>query len=443
MKPQRNFNRIISSLFQAVIDALIYHLSFYIVIAVWLSGHAPRSLTFEVMEFFTGTMLAVFYFNSLYSFKTWMFWDEMKAVLKSSVLILLVIVLYLYSQKFDISRFTLAMGIIIFIPLCLASRYLFRRLIFALGIISTNIIILGAGRTGTIFAEKINTHPFTLGKITGFLDDDPDKAGTTVEGIKVRGKLEDFAVICATERVDEAAVAISKASRKLLTEILDIVEFHVRQVHYIPDMYMLTTFSPSMRDVDGMPVIPASQGLLNPVNRAVKTLTDYAGALTAVIIFSPFMLWAAWRIKRTDGGKVFSQLERSGLRGKRFMMYKFRTSGLSDGGASLRRSYVDELPQLFNVLRGEMSLSGPKALKENDLEHVYGINAVKISTVKPGITGLWQISRHTENDVKICAEMNLYYIRNWTLWLDTVIMIRTLIAVFVLKRNYPSYQSNP
>lgn len=440
MKPQRNFNRIISSVFQAVIDALIYHLSFYIVIALWLSGHAPRSLTFEVMEFFTGTMLAVFYFNSLYSFKTWMFWDEMKAVLKSSFLILLVIVLYLYSQKFDLSRFTLAMGILIFIPLCLASRYLFRRIIFALGIVSTNIIILGAGRTGTIFAEKIKTHPFMLGKITGFLDDDPDKAGTAIEGIEVRGKLEDFAAICATERVDEAAVAISKASRKLLTGILDIVEFHVRQVHYIPDMYMLTTFSPSMRDVDGMPVISASQGLLNPVNRAVKALTDYIGALTAVIVFSPFMLWAAWRIKKADGGKIFSQLERSGYRGKRFMMYKFRTSGLSDGGASLRRSYVDELPQLFNVLRGEMSLSGPKALKENDLEHIYGTNAGKISTVKPGITGLWQISKHTENDMSICAEMNLYYIRNWTLWLDTVIMMRTLLAVFILKRTYPSYQ---
>ena len=362
MSNHKNCTRLLASFFQAIIDALMLCLSFLIAIGLWLHGKAPLTFTPEVITFFTGTMLAVFYSNSLYSFKTWLLWDEIRAILKSSVLILLVIVLYLYSQRFDLSRFTIAAGMIFFVPLCVTARYIFRRLIFSLGILTTNIIILGAGRTGKIFAEKIMDNPFTLGRVTGFLDDDESKHGRTVAGCKVQGSLEDFAAICAEERIDEAAVAISTASRSLLTHILDIVEFHVRQVHYIPDMYMLTTFSSAIRDVDGMPVISASQGLLNPMNRAVKSFADYVGAVAAMIVVLPVMLRTAWRVRKDYGGGIFSSQERSGLNGRAFMMLKFRSSGRGKTGKKLRHSYFDEFPQFFNVLKGEMSLVGPKAM---------------------------------------------------------------------------------
>ena len=435
MGHQKNFTRIIAAIFQAVIDAIIFRLSFWLTVSFFMAGRITRTLTPEASTFFTGTMLAVFYFNSLYSFKTWLLWDEMKAVLKSSFLILLVVVLFLYSQKFEISRFMLSAGIIIFIPLCITSRYIFRRAAFALGILSTNIIILGAGRTGEIFAEKITDNPFTLGHVSGFLDDDESKQGLTVAGFKVRGTLEDFPVICAKERIDEAAVAISTASRSLLTHILDIVEFHVRQVHYIPDMYMLTTFSSSIRDVDGMPVISASQGLLNPVNRAVKSFADYTGALAALVILSPVMVYSALKVRKKYGGQIFSRQKRSGLDGHVFSLCKFRTSGRGKTGRRFRRSYIDEFPQLFSVLRGEMSIVGPKALTPEDMLHVYGEDtAQKISAVKPGITGFWQISLR-ENDKRICGEMNLYYIRNWSLWLDLVILIKTIFIILFRSRQ--------
>ncbi|MBQ4430906.1 MAG: sugar transferase [Synergistaceae bacterium] len=430
MVKYKNNTRAFVSVCQAVIDSLVYRFSFWLAVSLWLDGKIPVGFTSEVIYFFTGTMLAVFYFNSLYSFKTWLLWDEIKAVLKSSLLILLVAVLYLYSQGFDISRFTLAAGIIIFIPLCIISRWIVRRLLFSLGILSTNIIILGAGRTGTIFADKIAGHPFTLGRVTGFLDDDEAKQGITVAGVKVRGKLEDFTALCASERVDEAAVAISSASRSFLTHILDLVEFHVRQVHYIPDMYMLTAFSSSIRDVDGMPVISASQGLLNPVSRTVKSLADYTAAFVTLILWFPLMICVAAAVKMSDGGEVFSRQERSGQDGRKFLMYKFRLSGFPHSGAKLRRAYLDELPQILNVLRGEMSLVGPKAFTGADMLHVYGgETARKISMVKPGITGFWQISDR-EKDKRICGEMNLYYIRNWSLWLDIVILLRTFIEIF-------------
>ena len=434
MVKHKNHVRAIMSVCQAFIDTLVYLFSFWLVITFWLDGKNPAAFTPEVRHFFTGTMLAVFYSNSLYSFKTWLLWDEMKAVLKSSLLILLVTVLYLYSQGFDISRLTLAAGTIIFIPLCTISRWLVRRICFALGILSTNIIILGAGRTGTIFAEKITSHPFTLGKIAGFLDDDESKHGLTVAGYPVLGKLEDFTEICGAGRADEAAVAISAASRGLLTHILDIVEFNVRQVHYIPDMYMLTTFSSAMRDVDGVPVIAVSQGLASPWGSALKSFADYAAALTAIIILSPVIIWTAVKVKRTYGGEIFSRQEKIGLRGKPFIMFKFRSSGRGKTNSVLRRSYVDEIPQFFNVLKGDMSLVGPKAFTHSDMLHVYGAEiSQKVCMVKPGITGFWQISDR-EKDKRICGEMNLYYIRNWSLWLDIVILIKTVIKIFPLRR---------
>lgn len=432
MRNYKNFIRIILAVLESALDVSVYFLSF----SLAALGKTHLAFTSETQIFFAGTILAVFCFNSLYSFKTWLLWDEMKAVIKSSFFALLVAVLYLYSQKSALSRFAVLFSMMIFAPLCVMARYVFRRIIFALGILSTDIIILGAGRTGKIFAEKITHHPFTLGKIAGFLDDDESKIGTTVAGFRVMGKLEDFEKLCAEKNIDEAAVAISRASRKFLADILNLVEFRVRQVHYIPDMYMLTTFSPLVRDFEGMPVISASHGLMNPLSRCVKSFSDYAGGVIALVIFSPLMLCTACKVRMKYGGKILSSQERTGLNGEKFMLYKFRSSGESGTDINLRRSYIDEFPQLFNVMKGDMSLVGPKALFTGDINYVYGENATgKIASVKPGITGLWQISDHSENDRKIRGEMDLYYVRNWSLWLDAVILMKTFLTIFFRKHS--------
>ena len=110
MSNHKNFFRALLAFFQAVIDSAVYWLSFRLVIFLWFAGKSPSGFTFEVKAFFTGTMLAVFYFSSLYSFRNWILWDEIKAILKSAALILPVTVLYLYSQNFELSRFILAAG---------------------------------------------------------------------------------------------------------------------------------------------------------------------------------------------------------------------------------------------------------------------------------------------------------------------------------------------
>jgi undecaprenyl-phosphate galactose phosphotransferase len=224
-------------------------------------------------------------------------------------------------------------------------------------------------------------------------------------------------------------------------------------------MYMLTTFSASIRDVDGVPLISASQGLLNPWNRMMKGVMDYVGAVLALIVFSPVFLYAAWKIKRDDGGKVFFQRHCVGHNMTPFNMHKFRTMvpnadeilkemlkddekrrefervfkfkddpRITNAGKFLRKMSFDEIPQLFNVLKGEMSLIGPRAVVKREVELYYGEKVARqIFRVKPGITGFWQVNGRSDvQDYQTRVNLDLYYIHNWSLWLDIIILFRTV-----------------
>ena len=234
-------------------------------------------------------------------------------------------------------------------------------------------------------------------------------------------------------------------------------------------MYMLTTSTATIRTIDGMPIISSSQGLLNPVNLAAKTIIDYIGALIAIFVFSPFMIWAAWKIWREDGRPILFIQDRVGWKGRHFKTYKFRSmyknadeitqklfsdpemfAAYSQGmklkdndprvtkiGKKIRKTSIDELPQLFNVLRGEMSLVGPRPLTQSDVDLFYGdIFAKKVYSAKPGLTGIWQVSGRSDLDADFRREINCYYVHNWSVWLDITILMKTPLVVISHKGAY-------
>jgi undecaprenyl-phosphate galactose phosphotransferase len=441
---------------QAALDMAVYWAC--LCFAGYLRGGDVYALAKEIKIFFSGIFLICFAFNSLYQFKPHVFWDEMREVLKSVITAMMLIVLYLYAMKIQLSRLTLFTSAALFTPTCLLVRYLFRRAAIALGVLKTPLLIIGAGKTGELYAKTMITHPFMGCVIKGFLDDDLSKKGTLIADIPVLGTVADFPGVQDELNVAEVVVAISTASRELLAKILETVEMRVKRVSYIPDMYMLTTFSASIRDVDGVPLISASQGLLNPLNRMMKRVMDYAGAVLALIVFSPVFLYAAWKIKREDGGSVIFTQNRVGHNLQEFKMYKFRTMTpnaasmlkemLKDDevrreyevafklkndprvtkiGKFLRKTSVDEIPQIFNVLKGEMSLIGPRPFVPWEIEPRYGDSAAQIYKAKPGLTGLWQVSgRNDISDFQLSRDLDLYYIYNWSPWLDMVIIMRTV-----------------
>ena len=430
---QIDYIRGVLIIFQMIFDVIIFFGSFYIASSIFFPGTGIKIFPIGMLIFFAGSIILAFYYNSLYGFRSWLFWDEIRAVFRSVILIFLIAVLYLYTQRLNSSRFNLMWGFVIFAPLCLIVRYIFRRVLFYFGILVTNVIIFGAGRTGEIFSQVVDEHPFTMCKVIGFLDDDKNKIGTKINNIKVLGNLRKYNTIRKKYKIDEVAIAISTASRDLISEILDMVEFHVRQVHYIPDMYMITTFSEQVRDVDGVPVILASRGLLDPFNKFIKNIIDYAGAVIALIIFSPFMFWLAYKIHKKDCGRALITQERIGYNEKIFNMYKFRIMRV---GKYERNLNINELPGLFNVLRGEMSLVGPRALLKGDYKYLYDNSEdKKIFGIKPGLTGMWQISGRKYTDRLSRLETDLYYIRNWSIWLDFVILLRTFREIILPKKR--------
>ena len=448
----------ILTILQGILDIVLYNLSFAFI-----------PLTFEVRVFLSGTMTACFVFGRLYGFRNMELWDETIYILKASLLDILVNVLYLYVNKFTVSFSAVIICSSLFIPLTIAGRYLFRRALFRLGLLSKSVIIIGAGEAGEIFARNITSSPFTIRRVLGFLDDDPAKQGLSVSGGPVLGKLEDFTALQEKLCADEAVIAMPTVSRKRLAEILNMLEERVPRVLYIPDMYMLTTSTASIRNIDGMPVISSSQGLLSPVNVFIKSVIDYVGAIIALVIFSPVMLWAAWRIKREDGGPVFFTQPRIGRGLKPFRMCKFRTMipnaaevleellskdenlraefkrdfklkndpRITKVGHILRNNSFDELPQLFNILRGEMSLVGPRPIEPKEVNDYYSPSeAQTMFSTRPGITGMWQVSGRSELDVESRKGMNLYYVHNWSVWLDIAILLKTPLAVLSSKGAY-------
>ena len=413
-------------------------------------------------------MSACFIFGKLYGFRNLSLWDETGSILRSSVLMILVNTLYLYAAKSVLSFIVIIGGAAAFILLTLTARYFFRVIFFRLGWLMKTVIILGAGEAGKLFADKITSSPFTIRRALCFLDDDGSKQGAEISGIPVAGKISDFRTLQAELHADEAVIAIPTASRQELSSILNMLESSTGRVLYIPDMYMLTTSVAEIRSIDGVPVISSSQGLLNPVNIAVKTGIDYVGAVIALVVFSPFMIWAAWRIWREDGRPIMFIQDRVGWKGKHFRTYKFRSMfknadeitrrlfsnpeifadykkgiklkddpRLTETGKILRKTSIDELPQLLNVLRGEMSLVGPRPLMQSDADIVYGERFTKkVYAAKPGLTGIWQVSGRSDLDAEFRREINCYYVHNWSVWLDIAILMKTPLAVISHKGAY-------
>jgi undecaprenyl-phosphate galactose phosphotransferase len=205
----------------------------------------------------------------------------------------------------------------------------------------------------------------------------------------------------------------------------------------------------------------SGKNIIGRLARALKVVMDYFGAVIALILFSPVMLWVAWRIKREDGGNILFLHTRIGKGLKPFQMYKFRTMvpdaeaqlgkmlkddklrdefeslfkfkddpRITKVGHFLRRTSFDELPQLFNVLRCEMSLVGPRPIVEREVELYYHDYAKEIFSIKPGMTGLWQVSgRNDVENYKQRIDLDLQYIRKAGVWTDIKIILKTFLSI--------------
>jgi exopolysaccharide biosynthesis polyprenyl glycosylphosphotransferase len=409
---------------------------------------------------FVGMWIAVLWMHGLYRARErWTRRGEIAAVLRATLVQLALTLSALYVFKLpDVSRLLL---LVVFPALTIAAigiRIGIRQILVFLRDHGRNVrfmLVLGANARAKAFADLVERHAELGLVVIGHLKADPSDNGVVLNR-PLLGMLDDLEQILHTEIVDEVAICLPFAMEELIEQAVYLCEQEGKVVRMpvAPVERMLTTGR--LESIDGLGVYSLANGPDRAIGLLVKRLVDIVGAAFLMVAVSPVMAALAIAIKRDSKGPVFFRQERVGLHGRVFKLVKFRSmcvdaedqlEDLRHGneinghafklnndprttgvGRFLRRSSLDELPQLLNVLRGQMSLVGPRPPLPNEVVNYDKWHRRRLS-MKPGITGLWQVGARHSPEFDHWVEQDLDYIDRWSLWLDFKIIARTLPAV--------------
>lgn len=460
---QKHFNRL-----QVLIDAFVIAFSY---VMAWVikfqilkndDGKLPFKVYMLAMVAIVAVYLVLYHMFNLYTPKRVQgrrleLWNIVKANTVGIAFILGV--LYLI-KMIDFSRWMLFYFAVLNVVLETIARNLIRYFLRSIrrnGYNLKHIVLVGYSRSAEEYIDRILDNPQWGYKIRGILDDHIE-AGTEYRGIKVIGRIANLMVILPENRLDEIAITLGLSEYYRLEEIVNLCEKSGVHTKFIPDYNRVIPTKPYTEDILGLPVINIRHvPLTNTFYAAMKRTMDIAGSLCAIILFSPVMLFSAIMIKITSPGPLIFKQERVGLHNHTFMMYKFRSMDVqapeqekskwtvkndprvTNFGKFMRKTSIDELPQLFNVLKGEMSLVGPRPERPFFVEKFKEeIPRYMIKhQVRPGMTGWAQVNGYRGNtSIKKRIEYDLYYIENWTLGLDVKILFLTIFRGFINKNAY-------
>lgn len=320
-----------------------------------------------------------------------------------------------------------------------------------------HILLVGYSKAAEQYIDRIKQNPQWGYNIRGILDDNIAR-GTMYKGVKVIGSVGNLSYILPENKLDEIAITLGLEEYYKLEKIVAECEKSGVHTKFIPDYGNIIPTRPYTEDLLGLPVINIRYVPLgNTFNALIKRLTDIMGAIICIIIFSPIMLTSAVLVKMTSKGPLIFKQERVGLHNKPFQMYKFRTMyvqteeeekkgwtqkndpRVTSVGRFLRKTSLDEFPQLFNVLKGDMSLVGPRPERPQYVEKFREeIPRYMIKhQVRPGMTGWAQVNGYRgDTSIRKRIEHDLYYIENWTLGLDIKILFLTVFKGFINKNAY-------
>ena len=342
----------------------------------------------------------------------------------------------------------------------LLSRYIIRRILKTNRKKGRNIkhtVFIGFSTSAAAYIDRIKSNPQWGLKVHGIFDDLVSD-NFEYRGIKKIGTLSDLAAYLEKTSLDEVAITLNLNEYHKLEQIVAICEKSGVHTKFVPDYYNFISTNPYTEDLDGLPVINIRNvPLTNTMNKLIKRLIDIIGSIIALILFSPIMLIVAILVKKSSPGPIIFAQERIGLGNKPFKMYKFRSMGVQDPkkeakewttkndvrvtpvGRVIRKTSLDELPQFWNVLKGDMSLIGPRPERPLFVEKFKEeIPRYMIKhQVRPGITGWAQVNGFRgDTSIRSRIEHDLYYIENWSLGLDIKILFLTFFKGFVNKNAY-------
>ena len=376
--------------------------------------------------------------------------DEAFIVLQGATLAtLLLVAATFFFRSFSYSRSFVVVFWVFDVVTVFGVRLVIRDVVRALrrhGRFVRRALVVGAGELGQEVVRRLRGHPEFGVRVVGYLDD-RIPVGERIEGKEVLGGCEAVTRVLADYRVDQLFIALPLEAHHEVLKVLNAIEGELVDVKMVPDVLQFVTLRAAVEELEGLPVISLAQSPITGWARVLKRGTDLALAGFGLVVLAPILGLLALLIRATSSGPVLYRQERTGLDGRSFDIFKFRTmpegaeaetgpvwSSRGDRrptriGGVLRRFSLDELPQLWNVLRGDMSMVGPRP------ERPFFVHQFKTlipqymlrHKVKAGLTGWAQVNGlRGDTSLEKRIEYDLYYIQNWSLALDVKIMILTL-----------------
>jgi len=387
-------------------------------------------------------------------------WNAWKAATLSLVLLTALTFFYREFPFARFSRVVMAYYWIIITVYAVIARTLAQTILKNLrrrGYEVRRILIAGTGELGVDLGGRMRANEVLGIEVVGYLTDREEEVGSLISGVPVTGRLEDAREVILRFQADQLFIALPMDGQDHLQRVLEGLGEELIDIKVVPDFLKFMKLNAGIEDFDGLPVISLRESPLFGVNRLVKRTADIVLSLAALLVLSPLMVLIAWAIKLTSPGPVLYRQERMGLDGISFQMFKFRSmregaeeeSGAvwaspkdprrTSVGRIIRKASLDELPQLFNVLRGDMSVVGPRPERpvfvEDFRKNIPGY--MLRHKVKAGITGWAQVNGWRGNTpIENRIECDLYYIENWSLGFDLKILWLTLWKGIIHKHAY-------
>mgnify|MGYP002614247868 FL=1 len=398
------------------------------------------------------------------------FWQVIEKIFQASLYAVVAIVIVLYIGKIAASTsrmFIFLLWLFSFIYLTVF-RYLTKKFLEKIQLLQIPVLIIGAGKTAELLVKGIINDAGMGYKIIGLLEDNCVRNGI-LKRFPVLGKFSDVEAVILKTGVQHVFIAAPGLEQEKLTRLIYKVQPLVKNMGIIPNLVGIPMGGIEVESLfnEKLMLLRLKNNLARPLNRYIKTMFDFVVTLVGTILISPLLLFIAlWIYKDSPGPVIFKHM-RIGKNGKPFPCYKFRSMcvdakakleellqndpevkaewehgfklkndpRVTKSGAFLRKTSLDELPQIFNVLKGEMSLVGPRPIIQEELER-YGEYAGDYLMVKPGITGMWQVSGRSDIDYTERVLLDSWYVRNWSIWIDLVMLFKTVAVVLFRKGAY-------
>lgn len=386
--------------------------------------------------------------------------DEYTRVFNACTLgMLLVVVVTFMAPDVVIARAWLLLSWLFTLTLTMLNRFLARRTVYNLrrrGQLRERVIVVGANGEGRAVAEQLRASYQAGTTIVGFIDDVTPVGTEVLPGAPILGPVAAFQSLVQQHRADAVIIADAALVRERMPTIYGAIEtFGQLDVRLSPGLFELLTIGVQVREQGSVPLLALNKTRITGIHAFSKGLIDRVGASLGLLLLSPVLLLIALLVRFDSPGPIIHRRRVVGVGNKLFDAYKFRTmycdgearltpaqrAQLHDEGKLkddpritrvgnfLRRTSLDELPQLFNVLKGQMSLVGPRMITQDELRH-FGRQRHNLLMVRPGLTGLWQISGRSNLGYEDRVRLDMHYIRNYSIWLDLYIIYRTVPIVF-------------